>query len=460
MAESEAVACFIIPLLDLLDVHGLSRIILKHLRADYRALLGTTCTLCRDLVEDRYFLENLHFANCPKLTASTLTAVVHRAQEKGASIRQLDISCCNQLRTSWREVRSLLPALGYLKFLRMGGVHVVLDPQQATQLVSELGAVTEVLSFDLELHVGPSTPPEALEEFLSTVVMSEKSPLRAWSLDLYGKVGSNGIQSLATALMCENCKLWRLCLRLNNVGDAGAKVLAGALQHESCKLRHFTLQDNNVECEGALSIASALESRSCRLEYLNLRYNNVGDEGARSLATVLAHTSCNLRHLNLAGNNIGHEGARDLAASLESKNNTLQHLILLGNYLGPEGTESIAASLAHEHCKLQHLNIRCKSTWKRLLCGSHFSSPMLRQICECNSYYASSCQAGGAEAWVGVGGRAGRGGRVAWVGVRREAGREWAGWTWRGGVSERERGAGMAGVSGRVGGMGVSWRWA
>eukprot|EP00854_Cymbomonas_tetramitiformis_P010391 gene10391-12290_t len=205
MAESEAVACFIIPLLDLLDVHGLSRIILKHLRADYRALLGTTCTLCRDLVEDRYFLENLHFANCPKLTASTLTAVT--------SLERL-----------------------------VQGTVGEMCPGQATQLVSELGAVTEVLSFDLELHVGPSTPPEALEEFLSTVVMSEKSPLRAWSLDLYD----------------------------NNVGDEGARSLATVLAHTSCNLRHLNLAGNNIGHEGARDLAASLESKNNTLQHLIL----------------------------------------------------------------------------------------------------------------------------------------------------------------------------------------------
>ena len=215
-------------------------------------------------------------------------------------------------------------------------------------------------------------------------LLGETSKLQNLSI-CYNRIGSEGVEYIAKALLRRNFKLKSLSLRWVQAGPTGALELAQALKanHTLVKLN---LDQNGIGDEGCAFIAKALLENST-LRSLRLGGNRIGDSGAHQIFTVLAQQSdhsCKLESLYLQDNQIGFSGARSIAEPLlvnktlkllhlsrnlvgESgstqiakslvSNNTLEALYLSGNQIGDEGAKQIALAMKKRKMALQVLSL-------------------------------------------------------------------------------------------------------
>lgn len=139
------------------------------------------------------------------------------------------------------------------------------------------------------------------------------------------------------------------------VGAEGAQHIADAIVQSGAQLHRLDLADNSLLPEGIAHVAKALRSQSS-LTHLNLGATAAGDEGVEAICSALLESRAPISHLDLSCNEITAEGSVPLAKLIVSLSETLVELKLAENELGSEGAARLADAI-RECTRLQLLDL-------------------------------------------------------------------------------------------------------
>lgn len=141
------------------------------------------------------------------------------------------------------------------------------------------------------------------------------------------------------------------------IGDDGAQALALALLNTDAEVESLNLRDNRIGDVGAAALAGAL-ARNKHVQFLQLRGNDLGDRGAAAIAECL-HTNTVLMDVYMTWLDVGDHGAVAIADALKNNpDSAVRVLHLSWNRIGPDGAAALAAALDSTTLKLRELNLQ------------------------------------------------------------------------------------------------------
>eukprot|EP00854_Cymbomonas_tetramitiformis_P009342 gene9342-11070_t len=166
-----------------------------------RALLACTCATGLAASYHPFFLRNICFASCQKITEIDLRNAM------GVAVSSMDISGCTRLR--WDRVRTVLPEARLQRLDLRGGPSLeLLTPEGATRVFNQLAAAAETISCSIGLdashphaHAAPNLPQhDELHAPLQAILLS---PI-PWFVDML-----KALQSFSTdaEAVFEGCTL-------------------------------------------------------------------------------------------------------------------------------------------------------------------------------------------------------------------------------------------------------------